>query len=236
MLFLSKLKRGDFMINVMLRGIIVYITVIVSVRLMGKRQIGELQPTELVTTFLLSEIASMPLQNKDISLFTCVVLIFMIVGLEIIFSYLAVKSNTFRTLTQGSSALVIKDGKLLQSKLSQLRYSIDDLMESLRLKDVFDISQVRYAYIETNGSLSIMLKDDCNPVTYGDLKLPKKITTLPCLIISDGKIIEKDFDLCSMTREKLERALRRMDIDAEDIFIMTADKNGNVNIIKKEDE
>lgn len=223
------------MINVMLRGIIVYITVIISVRLMGKRQIGELQPTELVTTFLLSEIASMPLQNKDISLFTCVVLIFMIVGLEIIFSYLAVKSNTFRTLTQGSSALVIKDGKLLQGKLSQLRYSIDDLMESLRLKDVFDISQVKYAYIETNGALSVMLKDDYNPVTYGDLKLPQKSTTLPCIIISDGQIIEKDFRLCSMTREKLEKMLRKMNIEAEEIFIMTADRNGNINVIKKEE-
>ncbi len=222
------------MINVMLRGIIVYITVIVSVRLMGKRQIGELQPTELVTTFLLSEIASMPLQNKDISLFTCIVLVFVIVGLEIIFSILAIKSNAFRTLTQGTSALVIKDGKLLQNKISQLRYSIDDLMESLRLKDVFDISQVKYAYIETNGSISVMLKDDFNPVTYGDLKLPKKSTTLPCLIISDGKIIDKDFRLCAMTSEKLDKILTRMNLTAEEVFVMTADRNGNINIIRKE--
>ena len=133
------------MINVMLRGLIVYVTVIISVRLMGKRQIGELQPSELVTTFLLSEVASMPLQNKDISLFTCIVLIFMIVGLEVIFSVLAVKSDTFRKVMQGSSALVIKDGKLLQGKMKNLRYSIDDLLEGLRLKDVFDISTVKYA-------------------------------------------------------------------------------------------
>ncbi len=222
------------MINILLRGIIVYITVIVSIRLMGKRQIGELQPTELVTTFLLSEIASMPLQDKDISLLNCLVLIFMIVGLEIIFSVLAVKSRLFRTLTQGSSALVIKNGKLLQSKLSQIRYSIDDLLESLRLKDIFDISQVKYAYIETNGALSVMLKDEAKPITRSDLKLPNENEALPCLIISDGKIIEKDFDLCSVTREKLEKALKRLNITAEEIFIMTADKNGNYNIIRKE--
>ena len=95
------------MINVMLRGLIVYITVILSVRLMGKRQIGELQPSELVTTFLLSEVASMPLQNKDISLFTCIVLIFMIISLEVIFSVLAVKSALFRKMMQGTGALVI---------------------------------------------------------------------------------------------------------------------------------
>ncbi len=223
-----------FLINILLRGIIVYIIVIVSVRLMGKRQIGELQPTELVTTFLLSEIASMPLQNKDISLATCVVLIFMIVGLEIIFSVLAVKSRAFRIVTQGSSALVIKDGKLSQKKLSQIRYSIDDLMESLRLKDVFDISEVKYAYIETNGSLSVMLKDGSKPVTKSDLRLPAESTPLPCLVISDGKIIEKDFELCAMTEDKLRRILKKKNINAEDVFIMTADINGSFNIIPKE--
>lgn len=222
------------MINILLRGVIVYITVIISVRLMGKRQIGELQPAELVTTFLLSEIASMPLQNKDISLATCIVLIFMIVGSEIIFSVLAVKSRLFRILTQGSSALVIKDGKLLQKKLSQIRYSIDDLLESLRLKDVFDISEVKYAYVETNGSLSVMLKDGSKPVTRRDLRLPVESTPLPCLVISDGKIIDKDFSLCSMTEEKLEKILKKNNVRAEDIFIMTADKNGNYNIIRKE--
>lgn len=222
------------MINILLRGIIVYITVIVSVRLMGKRQIGELQPTELVTTFLLSEIASMPLQNKDISLANCIVLIFMIVGLEIIFSVLAVKSRAFRVATQGSSALVIKDGKLLQKKLSQIRYSIDDLMESLRLKDIFDISEVKYAYIETNGSLSVMLKDGSKPVTRSDLKLPTESTPLPCLIISDGTVIEKDFGLCEMTTEKLGKILKKKNIRAEDIFIMTADSSGSYNIIPKE--
>lgn len=201
---------------------------------MGKRQIGELQPAELVTTFLLSEIASMPLQNKDISLATCIVLIFMIVGSEIIFSVLAVKSRLFRILTQGSSALVIKDGKLLQKKLSQIRYSIDDLLESLRLKDVFDISEVKYAYVETNGSLSVMLKDGSKPVTRRDLRLPVESTPLPCLVISDGKIIDKDFSLCSMTEEKLEKILKKNNVRAEDIFIMTADKNGNYNIIRKE--
>lgn len=222
------------MINIMLRGLIVYITVIVSVRLMGKRQIGELQPSELVTTFLLSEVASMPLQNKDISLFTCIVLIFMIVSLEIIFSVIAVKSDVFRKLMQGSSALVIKDGKLLQNKIRQLRYSIDDLLESLRLKDVFDISQVKYAYVETNGSLSVVLKEGYQPVTPKDLKLPTEATALPCLVISDGRIVEKDFELCGMTRQKLEKAIKKMNLEIKDIFIMTANRNGQYNVIKKE--
>lgn len=222
------------MINVMLRGLIVYIIVIVSVRLMGKRQIGELQPSELVTTFLLSEVASMPLQDKDISLFTCLILIFMIVSLEIIFSVLAVKSNTFRNIMQGSSAIIIKDGKLLQKKLKEIRYSIDDLLEALRLKNVFDISQVKYAYVETNGSLSICLKEAYQPVSPKDLKLTVSSCPLPCLVISDGKIIRKDFELCCMTDEKLEKILRKKNLSPEEVFIMTADNSGSYNIIRKD--
>lgn len=222
------------MINIMLRGLIVYITVIVSVRLMGKRQIGELQPSELVTTFLLSEVASMPLQDKDISLLTCIVLIFMIVALEIIFSVLTVKSDFFRKVMQGSSALIIKDGKLLQEKMKNLRYSIDDLLEGLRLKDVFDISEVKYAYVETNGSLSIELKDEHRPVTPKDLKLPVKSTPLPCLVISDGKIVEEDFALCGMTRQKIENALKKAKLNEDEVFIMIADRDGKYYIIKKE--
>ncbi len=223
------------MINMMLRGLIVYITVIISVRLMGKRQIGELQPSELVTTFLLSEVASMPLQNKDISLFTCLVLIFMIVGLEVIFSVIAVKSNSFRKLIQGSSALIIKDGKLLQNKMKNIRYSIDDLLEGLRLKDVFDISEVKYAYVETNGSLSVALKDEYQPVTPKDLKLPVKSTPLPCLVLSDGKITEQDFELCGMTRQKIDNALKKAKLGEDEVFIMTADREGKFYIIKKEE-
>ena len=222
------------MINIMLRGLIVYITVILSVRLMGKRQIGELQPSELVTTFLLSEVASMPLQDKDTSLFTCLVLIFMIVSLEIIFSAIAVKSDKFRRLLQGSSALVIKDGKLLQNKLSEIRYSIDDLIEGLRLKDVFDISQVKYAYVETNGSLSIELKENYRPVTPADLKLTVQGEPLICLVVSDGCPVESNLELCNMTPQRLHKAISRAGYEMKDIFIMTADRNGKYNIIPKE--
>ena len=176
----------------------------------------------------------MPLQNKDISLFTCIVLIFMIVGLEVIFSVLAIKSDLFRTLMQGSSALVIKDGKLIQNKMKNIRYSIDDLLEGLRLKDVFDISKVKHAYVETNGSLSVELKDNERPVTPKDIKLTVPSEPLTCLVISDGKIIEKDFELCGMTMEKLLKLLKKVNTTTDEVFIMTADRSGKTNIIRKE--
>ncbi len=176
----------------------------------------------------------MPLQDKDTSLFTCLVLIFMIVSLEIIFSVITVKSDTFRRILQGSSILVIKDGKLLQHKLKELRYSIDDLIEGLRLKDIFDISRVKYAYVETNGSLSIEIKDKYRPVTPDDLKLTVASEPLTCLVVSDGKPVETNLDLCGITLQKLEKVIKKAGFEMKDIFIMTADKNEKYNIIPKE--
>ena len=97
--------------------------------------------------------------------------------------------------------------------MKNLRYSIDDLLEGLRLKDVFDLSEVKYAYVETNGSLSVELKDEHRPVTPKDLKLPVKSTPLPCLVISDGKIVEDDFALCAMTKKKIESALKKAKLE-----------------------
>ncbi|MBR2893562.1 MAG: DUF421 domain-containing protein, partial [Clostridia bacterium] len=141
--------------NLLFKGIIVYVAVIIAMRFMGKRQIGELQPGELVITFLLSEVAAMPLQGDDIPVLSSVSLVFLLVVLEMASSFLSMKSRSYRTLIQGHSVLIIKEGKLLKKNMKMIRYSNDDLMEALRLKDVFDIDTVQYAYIETNGSVSI---------------------------------------------------------------------------------
>ena len=114
-----------------------------------------------------------------------------------------------------------------------IRYSTDDLMEALRLKDVFDIADVQYAYIETNGSVSVRLKKEAEPVTPKDLNVPCRENALPCLVISDGKIITRDFELCSMTNEKLEKILKKNNLSVKEIFLMTADKQGNIYTVKK---
>ena len=128
--------------NLLFKGIIVYVAVIIAMRFMGKRQIGELQPGELVITFLLSEVAAMPLQGDDIPVLSSVSLVFLLVVLEMASSFLSMKSRSYRTLIQGHSVLIIKEGKLLKKNMKMIRYSNDDLMEALRLKDVFDIDTV----------------------------------------------------------------------------------------------
>lgn len=117
--------------------------------------------------------------------------------------------------------------------MKMIRYSTDDLIEALRLKDVFDISTVQYAYIETNGSVSIQLKKEYQPVCAEDMKISVAQEYLPCLIISDGKIIDKDFSLCNMTKEKLLKTLKKQNLRVEDVFLMTADKSGKNYIVRK---
>ena len=219
--------------NILIKGLIIYIMLALAVRFMGKRQIGELQPGELVTTMVLSEIASMPLQDKDFPILSGVSLIFLFVTLELLSSFLAMKFRPYRTLMQGHSVLIIKDGHLLKDNLKMIRYSTDDLIEALRLKDVFDISEVQYAYIETNGSISVKLRKEAEAATIADLRIPYVENALPCLVISDGKIIKRDFELCSMTDEKLEKILRKKNLTASEVFLMTADSQGNTYTVRK---
>lgn len=220
--------------NIIIKGLIIYITVAVAVRFMGKRQIGELQPGELVITIVLSQIATMPLQDKEFPMLSGIALVFLFVTLELLSSFFAMKFRPYRTLMQGHSILIIKEGRLLKNNLSMIRYSNDDLMEALRLKDVFDISDVLYAYIETNGSISVKLKKEAEAVTVGDLAIPCSDDTLPCLVISDGKIINRDFALCNMTAERLDKILKKKKLEASDVFLMTADKQGNTYIVRKD--
>ena len=150
------------MLPLLIRGIIIYTVLIASVRIMGKRQIGELQPSELVITFLLSQIASLPMESGETPLLGCVISIVLLVSLEVISSVLIMKFSKIRSVFQGNSVLIINKGKILEKNLKNLRLTVEDLMEALRLKDIFDISTVYMAYIETNGSLSVKLKNECD--------------------------------------------------------------------------
>lgn len=222
------------MFPLMIRGVIIYVAVIAAVRLMGKRQIGELQPSELVITILLSQIASMPLENGKSSLLQCLSSVFLLVALEVLSSVLAMKSEKFRSLLQGHSVPVIKNGKLIQKNMKLIRFSVEDLIEALRLKDVFDIGDVDFAYVETNGALSISLKSSASTVTLSDLKIRKKTAAPPCLVISDGKIIRREFDICGLDDSRLYQILNSKSIKPSQVLLMTYSADGESNIVVRE--
>lgn len=223
------------MINLIIRCIIVYFVVIAMVRIMGKRQIGELQPSELVITILISDVASMPLQNMEMPLISTITSLLVLVMFEVLLSVISIKSRTARKILQGNSVMIIKDGKLIEKRIKLIRYSIDDLMEALRLKDVFDISQVQYAYIETNGAISVELKPQYRTVTAEDMKIATENGSIPCLVICDGTVIDREFDVCNMTKEKLQQILKKSNLQVDDVLIMTADSSGKTYIKLKEE-
>lgn len=218
------------------RTCILLIIIVVAIRIMGKRQIGQLQPAELVVTILLSEIAATPMQDNDIPMTNTIIAILVLVALEILMSALSMKSVRMRSLLQGNSLVLIREGNIDQKQMKRLRYTLDDLLEALRQKDVFDLNDVQYAIAETDGSLSVLLKPEKRTVTVEDMKLKKNDKGLFCVTVMDGVVIRSDFADCDMNDEKLGKIIKKAGLEVKDIYLMTVDKNGNVNLIKKENK
>lgn len=228
---------GGFAVGtILIRTFILYFIVIFVVRLMGKRQIGQLQPTELVVTILLSEIAAIPLENNSVPLINYVAAVIFLACLEVVSSGIALKSGKYRRAVEGNAVFIIKEGKLDIKALKKLRYSIDDIMEGLRQKDVFDISDVEYAVVETNGNLSVLLKADKIPLTLEAIDKKGEENGIPAVVIADGKYIYSNFSLCKTSKEKIDKLLRKEKTVADKVMLMTLDKKGNTFIIPKGEE
>lgn len=210
----------------------IYIVITTAMRILGKRQIGELQATELVVTFLIADLAVIPLQNGEKNLLPGLVPIAVLVLCEMTASWLILKSGRFRRLVCGKPVVIIREGKLIQSSLKKLRITVDELFEELRLKDIFDIEDILYGIVETNGNLSIMLKSDADTVKRKDMKI-KGDNKLMVTVISDGSISKGSMELIGVTSDDINMVLSKNKIRREDIFIMLMDKDGNANIIQK---
>lgn len=200
---------------------------------MGKRQIGDMQPNELVITLLISEMAAIPMQDTSQPILLGIIAIFMLVVLEILVSLLAMKSQFFRKLMSGKSVVVIKNGVIDQNALKSVRMTTLDLIELLRGRDVFDISTVSFAVLEVNGDLSVLLKSGEQPATVKDMNIKKKPEVLPLPVISDGVVMKESLKALSLNRKDFENKLKKLKLKSKDIFLMTLDRQGNHNIVKK---
>ena len=229
-------NSGDTMIITITRTIILNIFVTLGIRLMGKRQVGEMQPNELVVTLLISEIAAIPLQDTSQPILDGVVAIFMLVILEIIVSVLAMKSMTVRKLMNGKSAVIIKNGVIDQNAMRQVRMTVLDLVELLRGQNVFDISTVAFAVLEVNGNLSVLLKSSEQTVTAGDLNIDNGKAALPLPVISDGKIIKESLRALETDESKIKEKVAANKTDIKQVFLMTMDRYGNFSLIKMRDK
>lgn len=217
------------------RAFILYILIIICMRVMGKRQLGELQPTELVITILLSEIAAIPMQDNALPLGNSIVAVLLLVALEVFNSVVVLKVPGMRSLLQGNSLVIIRDGVIDQKQMKRLRFTMDDLFDQLRQKDVFDISDVRYAIVETNGQLSVMLKPEKENVTAEMADLPNETKGLLCMVINDGKFLKRSFKESDMDEEKIYSILEKEKTELAEVLFMVADKEGNYTIVKRDE-
>ena len=204
----------------LIRAVIIYITVITAMRIMGKRQIGELKPHELVITVLVSQVASIPLEDNSMPLANMFVPILIFVSFEIIVSVISMKSLNFRNLIQGRPMFVIRNGKIDEKQMKRLRFTIDDLIDAIRQKDVFDISTVQDAVIETNGSISVLQKAEEAPVTPKQLKLSVDENSTPIAVVIDGKPVTEYFSTEKIKNSKIELVVNNENKDIKDIMLL----------------
>lgn len=217
-----------------IRTVLLYFIIIFAVRMMGKRQISEMQTSELVITLLMSNIASIPMQDTDQSMLSGIIPIMVLLICEIIISYLMLKRAGLRRLICGKPVIVIDNGKIDQQSMKQLRISTEDLMEQLRQKDVFDISEVAYAIIETNGKMSVMKKAENEPASAKALKIRTQESSLQVTVISDGELEPASMRYCGKDKAAIYELLKNERLKPSDVFIMTMDKSGSYKIVRKE--
>lgn len=217
-----------------IRAFIIYIFIIIAVRLMGKRQVGELKPHELVITILLSAVAVIPLEDNSMPLANCLVPILLFISMEILTSVISMKSLWFRNLLQGRPIFIIRNGRLDQKKLKEMRFTIDDVVDALRQKDIFDLSEVEDAVIETNGSISVLPKAEYKPLTPNDVSISVKETGMPIAIVIDGKPVNEYFNEYKIKDSEIELVLQTVNRDVSKIMLLTIDDDGNTFLIDKE--
>ena len=217
------------------RCVILYIAVVFAVRIMGKRQIGELQPSELVITFLLSELAALPLQDIDIPLLWGVVPMFLVVALELLMSTLTLKSMKLRKLFYGNPILLIYNGKVNQHELLRTRVSMEDIMEAIRGHGLVRIEDVQFSVLETNGTVSVIPKPQAAPPSAKDMNVKTDaIGGIPKIIVMNGRTVPENMVLIEMNQEELDQILDGYNVTKQEVFMLTVDDERKTYLIKNE--
>lgn len=221
---------------VLIRAVILYILLAFSLRLMGKRQLGELQPSELVVTILISNIAAIPVEDSSVPMIMGIIPILTLVCIDVIMSGIMLKSSKIRKLMIGSPRIIISEGKILQNEMKRLRYTVDDLTEAMREQSIFDVSQVHFAIVETTGKISFMLKNDYQPSEKQDVNAGGSTKNPPSVIIRDGVVDFEQLRLLDLGEDWLKKILRENNLTEKKVFLMMADNGGKYTITEREKE
>ena len=214
-----------------IRTVLIYILIILAMRIMGKRQLGELQPIELVVALMISDLAAVPMQDNSIPFLLGVVPIVVLVALELLLSLLMLKSGRISRLISGKPMVLIKEGVISQKALKTIRMTVEDLSEALRQQGVFNPDDVEFALIEPNGHLSVVLKQEKQPVTLGMTSLSPPTEAVELVIVCDGTPSDWALEACGLDQIWLEKTLKDNKKALSDVFLMTANRTKEYRII-----
>ena len=218
-----------------LRAAILFLVLIVCVRLMGKRQLGEMEPSEFVISMLLANLAAIPMQDSAIPLLSGLVPILVILGLELVLAVATMRSIRIRNIFCGKPVILMENGKIIEKNLKKTRVNLDELTMHLREKDIFDLTTVKYAILETNGQVSTLLYAKAAPAAAKDAGIRVKDTELPVTLISGGRLLEENLALSGKSRAWLDETLHRHGCTVRAVLLLTVDKGGRVYLVRRED-
>lgn len=222
------------MVIAFVRAVILYLLIITGIRLMGKRQVGELEPSELVLSLIIADLAAVPMQDFGIPLLTGIIPIITLLSLTTILSVLTMRYVQFRTLLCGRPSIIVENGKLLQQEMKKNRFTVDELFEELRMQGISDLSVIKYAILETNGQLSVIPHASERPVTAGQMNIAAEELGLPLVIISDGQLLAGNLRARGLSELWLNQCLKEHGAyEVSDIFLLTVDEQSHVYIAPK---
>ncbi len=217
------------------RTAILYLFIIFAFRLMGKRQIGQLSPTELVVAMMISDLASSPAQNNSLPLLAGMVPILSLIVMEILLSFLSMKSASFHRLLSGRSVVIMRDGRVIEKEMEKLRFNLDDLLEEIRVAGYADIGDVDMVVLESGGKISIVPKKEKAPLTAEDAGVRATPETPSTILIADGKLRRDRLREIGVDEKWVYKTLQKHKIkDIKDCFLFTADKEKNALVQAKE--
>lgn len=220
--------------SILLRTIFIYFTILIIMRLMGKREVSELSILDLIVSFMIADISSMAIETH-LKMTHVLIPIFTLAALQIIISYLSLKNRRFRSLIDGEPSIIIKKGEIQDGTMKKMRYNIDDLMMQLRERNIFDVADVEFAILETDGQLSVLPKMGRIPIWQEEHGKFSFAMGLPIPLIIDGKVQDDGLMEINQTRFWLKREIQKYGVkDFKDVYFASISSNGDLFVDKKD--
>lgn len=221
-------------IGIVCRTLLIYLSVLFVMRLMGKREVGQLSTFDLVVAIMIAEVAVFPLEDLAVPLYIGLVPMSVLVSAEVLLSYLCLKFKSLRRIVDGCPSVLIFRGEIMDKEMRRQRYNINDLMGQLREKNIFNISDVEYAILETTGELTVLVKSTKRPVNLEDLNITPLHEDIPLPLVLDSEVIQENLGYLNLSHSWLEDELKKRNLTIKDVLYAGMDSQGNLFISKKQ--